>query len=222
MQTLRTFIAVELDQELKATLAGIQARLRGAVPPRAVRWVQPEGIHLTLKFLDTPLDKVERIKAALAQAAAQIPAFAVTVGGVGCFPDARRPRVVWVGVQEPSGSLARLWRAVESNVAPLGFPTEKRPLSPHLTLGRVQRYASSAEVRDIGQAVAALSAEMTGAQDEMAVSSVAYIKSDLRPTGAVYTILAEATLHGDLTRLHADPPQETRPAGSALPGHAGG
>ena len=197
MQTLRTFIAVELDQELKATLAGIRDRLRTAVPPRAVRWVQPEGIHLTLKFLgDTPLDKVEQVKAALALAAGQIPAFTIAVVGVGCFPDARRPRVVWVGIQEPSGSLARLWQAVESHVAPLGFPTEKRPFSPHLTLGRVQRYASSGEVRDVGQAVATLAAEMAGAQDEMAVSAVAYIKSDLRPTGAVYTTLVEARLQG--------------------------
>ncbi|MBN1135516.1 MAG: RNA 2',3'-cyclic phosphodiesterase [Anaerolineae bacterium] len=195
MQTLRTFIAVELDHELKATLAGIQSRLRGVVPPRAVRWVQPEGIHLTLKFLgDTPLDKVEQVKAALARAAGQIPAFAITVGGVGCFPDARRPRVVWVGVQEPSGSLARLWQAVESHIAPLGFPTEKRPFSPHLTVGRVQRYASGAEARDVGQAVTALAAEITGAQDEMAVSAVAYIKSDLRPTGAIYTTLTQARL----------------------------
>jgi 2'-5' RNA ligase len=202
MQTLRTFIAIELDQELKGVLADIRARLRGAVPPRAVRWVQPEGIHLTLKFLgDTPLDKVEQVKTALAQAAGQIPAFTIAVGGVGCFPDARRPRVVWVGVQEPSGCLARLWRAVESQVAPLGFPTEKRPFSPHLTLGRVQRYASGAEVRDIGQAVAMLAADMAGAQDEMAVSRVAYIKSDLRPTGAVYTTLAEAQLFLDLTGL---------------------
>ena len=197
MQTLRTFIAIELDQELKATLADIQARLRGVVPPRAVRWVQLEGIHLTLKFLgDTPLDKVEQVKSALVQAAGQIPAFTVTVGGVGCFPDARRPRVVWVGVQEPSGSLARLWQAVESHVAPLGFPIERRPFSPHLTLGRVQRYASSAEVRDIGQSVTALAAEMAGVHDDMAVGTVAYIKSDLRPTGAVYTTLAEARLQG--------------------------
>ena len=197
MQTLRTFIAIELDQELKATLAGIRACLRSAVPPRAVRWVQPDGIHLTLKFLgDTPLDKVEQVKSALAQAAEQVPAFTITVGGVGCFPDARRPRVVWIGVQEPSGSLARLCQAVESQVAPLGFPTEKRPFSPHLTLGRVQRYASSGEVRDIGQAVAALAAEMAGTQDAMAVSVVAYIKSDLRPSGAVYTTLVEARLQG--------------------------
>jgi RNA 2',3'-cyclic 3'-phosphodiesterase len=197
MKTLRTFIAIELDQELKATLADIQTRLRSVVSPRAVRWVGSEGIHLTLKFLgDTPLDKVEQVKLALAQAAEEIPAFTVTVGRVGCFPDVRRPRVVWVGVQEPSGSLARLWRAVESHVAPLGYPTEKRPFSPHLTLGRVQRYISGAELRGIGQAVAELAAGMTGAQDEMAVSAVAYIKSDLRPTGAIYTTLAEARLQG--------------------------
>jgi len=195
MQTLRTFIAVELDQELKATLAGIQARLRGAVPPRAVRWVQPEGIHLTLKFLgDTPPDKIDGIEAALARAAGQVAPFTVTVGGVGCFPDLRRPRVVWVGVHEPTGSLARLWQAVESQVAPLGFPTEKRPFSPHLTLGRVQRTVAGSELREVGQAVAASAADAASPLGEMAVTAVAYIRSDLRPSGAVYTTLFEAAL----------------------------
>ena len=129
MQTLRTFIAIELDQQLKASLADIQARLRSAVPPRAVRWVQPEGIHLTLKFLgDTPLDKVEPVKAALAQAAREIPAFAVTVGGVGCFPDARRPRVSWVGVQDQSVLLPGcLGRRVARRS--WGFPLKSDPLA---------------------------------------------------------------------------------------------
>jgi len=194
-QMLRTFIAVELDARLKAALAEAQASLRDPVSPRAVRWVQLEGIHLTLKFLgDTPLDKIEGIKAALARAAGQVAPFTFTVGGVGCFPDLRRPRVVWVGVHEPTGSLARLWQAVESQVAPLGFPTEKRPFSPHLTLGRVQRYVSGSELREIGQVVAASAADAPSSLGEMAVTTVVYIKSDLRPTGAVYTTLFEAAL----------------------------
>jgi 2'-5' RNA ligase len=192
MATLRTFIAIELDQAVKSELLHLQARLRDQLSPRSVRWVQPEGIHLTLKFLgDTPLDRVEAVQAALALAAAEVEPFAFTVGGLGCFPNSRQPRVVWVGLQEPTGALLRLHKAVEAHVAPLGFPTEKRPFSPHLTLGRVQRYASNSEVREVGQVVVATT---VGTLCEMAANVVSYIKSDLRPSGAVYTTLAEARL----------------------------
>jgi 2'-5' RNA ligase len=194
MTTLRTFIAVELDAELKGNLGALQDRLRDQVAPRSVRWVRLDGIHLTLKFLgDTPSEQVETVKAALAKAATEVGPFTFTVGGLGCFPNTRQPRVVWVGLQEPTGTLKRLRDAVEAHVAPLGFPTEKRAFNPHLTLGRVQRRASKSEVREIGEVVAASN---IGALDEMAVTAVSYIKSDLKPSGAVYTMLFEAKLSG--------------------------
>jgi 2'-5' RNA ligase len=192
--TLRTFIAIELDEQLKSDLSRCRNRLGEQMPPRGVHWVQPEGIHLTLKFLgDTPSEKVNEVKLALARAAAQVSPFTFTVGEVGCFPNSRQPRVVWVGLQEPTGALACLQKAVEDQVAPLGFPTEKRPFSPHLTLGRVQRHASRSEVRQIGEVVEASTVGVIG---EMAVTAVCYIKSDLRPNGAVYTTLFEAKLGG--------------------------
>ena len=192
MQTLRTFIAIELDEELRENLRRLQSGLRERVAPRSVRWVRPEGVHLTLKFLgDTPAGEVDEVKAALAIAASQIEPFTFYVGGLGCFPNSRRPRVVWVGIQEPTGRLARLREAIEDQVAPLGFPTERRSFHPHLTLGRVQGYANKSEVREIGEVVATT---ITGTVDEVAVASVCYIKSDLKPTGAVYTRLSEAAL----------------------------
>ena len=152
--TLRTFIAIELDEELKADLQRVQDRLREQVAPRSVRWVRPEAIHLTLKFLgDTPAGEGGGSQGCACQAAAQVSPFRFTVGGLGCFPNTRRPRVVWVGLQEPTGALARLRDAVEAQVAPLGFPTETRPFRPHLTLGRVQRHASKSEVSEIGEVV---------------------------------------------------------------------
>lgn len=194
MTTLRTFIAIELDDELEDNLRRLQDQLRERVAPGSVRWGRPGGIHLTLKFLgDTSLDTVEEVKVALAQAAAEVGPFAFTVAGLGCFPNTRRPRVVWVGLQEPTGTLARLRDAVEAHVAPLGFPTESRPFRPHLTLGRVQRRASKSEVREIGEVVAG---SIIGTIDEMAVHAVSYIKSDLKPSGAVYTTLLEAALKG--------------------------
>lgn len=192
MTTLRTFIAVELDEDLNGHLARVQDRLRGQLSPRSVRWVRQGGIHLTLKFLgDTLPDQVEAVKIALGKAVSGLSPFTLTVGGLGCFPNARRPRVVWVGLYEPTGALSRLRDAVEDQVAPLGFPTENRPFHPHLTLGRVQRNASQSEVREVGEVV---QASAIGNLYEMTVKQVSYIKSDLKPSGAVYTTLYEARL----------------------------
>ncbi len=194
MTVLRTFIAVELDERVKGRLLDLQAQLRAQLSPRSVRWVAPEGIHLTLKFLgDTPSEQVPAIAEALARAAGKSRPFTFTVGGLGCFPNSRQPRVVWVGLGEPTGHLAALQRAVEAQVAPLGFPTERRPFQPHLTLGRVQRSASNSEVREIGQVVAA---SLVGTVAEMRATQVSLIKSDLRPSGAVYTVLSSPALEG--------------------------
>jgi len=192
METLRTFIAIELDTALKAALRHAQEGLSGQIAARSVRWVHVEGIHLTLKFLgDTPVANVDGVKAALAQAADEVGPFRLAAKGLGCFPNMRQPRVVWVGVEEPLGALSRLQKAVEAHVGPLGFPAEQRAFSPHLTLGRVQQYASHSEARTIGHAVAGSPVEMLG---EMQATVVSYIKSDLGPSGAVYTRLLEARL----------------------------
>ena len=193
-QVLRTFIAIELDKAMREALAAVQDELRKAVPPGSVRWVRPEGIHLTLKFLgDTPVARLEEIKRALAAAAAEVAPFSFTVEGLGCFPNPRRPRVIWVGVEEPTGALEALWRAVEAHVAPLGWPTEERGFHPHLTLGRVQRRVTSADRRAIGELV---ERSDVGRLGNIAVSAVSFIRSELKPTGAVYTTLAEAHLGG--------------------------
>ena len=121
---LRTFIAVELNAAMKEALAATQDDLRRAAPPRSVRLVRAEGIHLTLKFLgDTPAGRLRQIKRALSAAAAELAPFSFTVEGLGCYPNARRPRVIWVGVKEQTGTMRALWQAVEAHVAPLGWPT---------------------------------------------------------------------------------------------------
>lgn len=195
MATMRTFIAIELDKDLQDALSRLQQRIRDQVAPRSVRWVRPEGIHLTLKFLgDTPEDKIGEVKDAVRQAAARAAPFFFTVGGVGCFPNSRRPRVLWTGLQEPTGTLAALRDAVEAHVAPLGFPTERRPFRPHLTLGRVQRWASASDLRKIGEVVGI---SEVGVADEFAANAVAFIKSDLGSSGAVYSTLCRAALGGN-------------------------
>ena len=192
MEKIRAFIAIELDESIKDGLTELQERLKGKVPRGSVRWVRTAGIHLTLKFLgDVPADQIGEITRALQKSCQGFAPFSLSCGGLGCFPTLKRPRVVWVGIQEETGTLAQLQKAIEENVAPLGYPTEKRKFSPHLTLGRVQRRVSSGDRRRLGELVGASEIGMLG---QMEVRSVNLIRSDLRPSGAVYTRLAEVEL----------------------------
>ncbi len=194
MSTIRTFIAIELPPTMLEAIARAQDRLRQEAPEGLVRWVQPQGIHLTLKFLgDTPTNQVDAIGEALRVACTGHTPFMLSVSGLGCFPDLKRPRVVWAGVDETGGQLKRLQGAVERAIAPLGFPTESRPFNPHLTLGRVKEGRADA-LRALGDCVARLSARIQ--LGEVRVASVGLIRSDLLPGGAVYTPLVHAELGG--------------------------
>jgi len=193
-EILRTFIAIELDEPLRIALRSAQEKLKRQTPPGSVKWVGPDGIHLTLKFLgDTPASRIREIEAALQAACAGHEPFEVSVEGRGCFPNFRRPRVIWVAVREKSGTLTRLQTAVERNVAPLGWPTEERAFSPHLTLGRVAKGADDRTAAAVGQAVERSVVEQIGLQR---VTAVSLVQSDLRPTGAVYAQLLQIALAG--------------------------
>ena len=194
MEQVRAFIAIELDETINAALTDLQRQLKAKVPRGSVRWVKPEGIHLTLKFLgNVPANRIEEIERALTQACVGFPAFSFSVEGLGCFPNPRRPRVVWVGVQEESGTLKGLQKAIEDGMEKLGFAPEGRKFHAHLTLGRTQRRASSGDVRRLGQLVTETEIGLLG---QMEARSVSLIKSDLKPTGAVYTKLAAVRLEG--------------------------
>ncbi len=194
MERIRTFIAIELDESIKDELTKLQEQLKGKAPQGSVRWVRPGGIHLTLKFLgNVPADQIEEIARALQKSCQGFAPFSLSCGGLGCFPNLKRPRVVWVGIQEETGTLAQLHKAIEENVAPLGYPPEKRKFSPHLTLGRVQKRVGSGDRRRLGELVETLE---IGTLGQMEVRSVNLMRSDLRPGGAVYTRLAEVKLEG--------------------------
>jgi len=190
MDTVRAFIAIELDKRLCNKLDDLQDRLRADVPPGLVRWVHPEGMHLTLKFLgDIPAAQVPKIAQAVQQASQEHPPFECEVSGLGCFPDTTRPRVVWVGIQEPSGVLTALQRDVDRAVSALGFEPEQRRFHPHLTLGRVKSHDR--------EAIAALGEYVSRAQVKVGsiqANAVHLMRSDLLPGGAVYTALSVTEL----------------------------
>jgi 2'-5' RNA ligase len=191
-EILRTFIAIELEESLRIAIARVEGKFKRQAPPGSIKWVAPEGIHLTLKFLgDTPASRVGEIEAALRAACAASAPFEFSVEGRGCFPNTRRPRVVWVAVRDRGQMLARLQAAIEQHVAPLGWPREARGFSPHLTLGRVTKGASPAAEAAVGQMVESSVVEQIGAQRVTAVNLIA---SDLRPAGAVYTTLVSMPL----------------------------
>lgn len=191
---LRLFIAVELPAEVRAALADLQNRLKALDRERAMRWTSIDGVHLTLKYLgDTPAAKRATIEGRLGEVAVGSGAFSLRVEGVGCFPNTRRPRVVWAGVGSDVVSLGDLQEGVEQAITPLGFPREGRAFSPHLTLGRARQDASSAGLAAFGAQVERL-AEAQERGPQWLVTAVSLMRSELKPSGAVYTQLTAAEL----------------------------
>jgi 2'-5' RNA ligase len=185
MITIRAFIAVDLPPAVKAALTDVAATLGGRVPRGAVRWVRPEQMHLTLRFLaDTPADRLPALAAALDTLAAGHAPFALHLTDVGCFPNDRRPRVVWVGLGGEEAKLIALVAALEAALHPLGWPPEDRPFRAHLTLGRVKDEWAAQGV-DWAAAVPAL---------KIPIAAVHLIESKLRPKGPVYTVRHTSTL----------------------------
>lgn len=134
---MRLFVAVHIPEELKEQLTGLQDTLKKAIVD--VKWERAEKFHLTMKFLgEVPEENAGGVADAVARACAGMAPFKAVLGGVGGFPTANRPRVVWAGITEGSGELISLAERVDRELEPLGFPKEKRPFSAHLTLGRVR------------------------------------------------------------------------------------
>ncbi len=186
-EQVRTFIAVELEQPQRAALGKVQETLKRERAGRYVRWVAPEGIHLTLKFLGgVDASRMAELQAALTDACRGIPPFELKISGIGAFPNTRRPRVVWVGLEGDTAIAAQLAGRIEAECSKLAFPREERPFSPHLTIGRIKRDASPSDQQFVGEMVAQA---QVGELGEIKARQVSIMKSDLRPTGSIYTRL---------------------------------
>jgi 2'-5' RNA ligase len=191
-EPLRLFIAIELPAAARDVLAALQKRLQSADANRAIRWSSLDGIHLTLKFLgDVAPDKIASITAGLTAATAGRKPFDLTVAGAGCFPNLRKPRVVWAGSGGNSAALHALRDVIEQHVAPLGYPTDERPFSPHFTLGRARQEASASALAAIGEQIGKMD---VGTLYSWRVDGLSLMRSDLKPSGAVYTQVAQFEL----------------------------
>ncbi len=187
-ETIRTFIALPLPADWTEALGFVISELQNAMPS-GVRWVAPSGIHLTLKFLgSTDPGLADRIIAALGR---QFDAPAVpqlTLAGLGTFPTGRNPRVIWAGVSGDLMSLDALHQRAEEAAGGLGWPAEKRPFRPHLTLGRVRDRVSARHRQGIAEVVAR---SFLPATASWRPDTVRLYRSELTPRGAIYTSLGD-------------------------------
>ena len=184
-ETIRAFIAIELDDGVRSALARLTRALRERPGGDRVRWVRPENLHVTLRFLaDIASERVPSIAGRVRQAAAGQPGFRMHLGGVAAFPSARRPRVVAVEVG-PREPLEQLAEAVERAVVNEGLEPEPRRFQPHLTLGRVGARARPP-----------VTAPVTAEGESLDVSEIVLFRSELRRDGAIHTPLERIALGG--------------------------
>jgi len=184
---MRTFIAIDLDETIKNAISEFIRKLdRG---DKNIRWIKPQGMHLTLKFLgDITKEKMAGIQTVLNKITKGHPPFQLNLEGTGTFPPGKKnPRVLWIGVKE-NRTLLEIQSRLENELEKLHFPREQRKYHPHLTLGRVKNPYHLESVLCI------LDKNKEKEFGDMTVSQITLFLSTLKPTGAEYTKLSEHTL----------------------------
>lgn len=190
MSLLRAFVAVELPVEIRQAAGNATSVLQKKIGS-LVRWVPAENMHLTLKFLgDIAPSNVDMLAQMLRAEADLFNCFELRFAGLGSFPSLKRPRVIYIGIQAPT-VLEALQRGIESASYRLGYESEERGFSPHLTIGRVKQNVAGTEQQTIRRALEETKIDALGTAR---VDSVHLYKSDLQPTGSVYTRLFSAPL----------------------------
>jgi len=190
----RTFIALELDESLQSYLGEIIHRMAQELP--TLRWVDPAGIHLTLAFLGELSDEqlVEAMQAA-ELAARKVPPFGYRLSHPGVFGSPRQPRVIWIGIDEPTSRLLQLHQALNRELEQRGFEVDKRPFSPHLTLSRIKAPLKPDEQQRLQRLIAARN--VISSSSTYHVHHLSVMKSELSRTGARYTALENFPLGGE-------------------------
>lgn len=184
---MRIFVAVEISNEIRVRIRELIGVFQNQLGDRAVRWVKPENIHLTLKFIgEMPRERLPDLERVVEQALSAIEPFEFRVRGANCFPSFERPRVLVVGIDDPNAQLSQIQSSIERGAAEAGFARERRKFSPHLTLGRVRRRSAKAELEKIS--VTLREHRETEIGNEL-VSQISIIRSELTPRGPKYTAL---------------------------------
>ncbi|MXY49355.1 MAG: RNA 2',3'-cyclic phosphodiesterase [Gemmatimonadetes bacterium] len=183
---MRTFIAVEVPVSAKDRIAQLVNRFK--TTGTDIKWVEPDNIHVTLKFLgNIGTDKPAVIRDGLSAALDSAGTFDLKLGRIGAFPDMNRPRVFWVSIVEGRDELVAMQQRIETELHARGFVREERPFSPHLTIGRVRSPRGLAKLTDLVR-------DMAFETEPFTVKRAALVKSDLKPDGPVYTVIDHVEL----------------------------
>ncbi len=185
----RTFLAIDLPSSLQSAIGQNIRTVKRELP--GLSWSKPENLHINLKFLgETTESQVDQIRQVVGPAISHVSPFTLEINGFGVFPDDRVPRVLWIGLGGALDSLAALAECVGRAVVPLGFPQEYRLFRPHLTVARVKK-----DHREVGRVLGTLGVLTDPFPcGPLPVERVTLFKSDLRPTGPVYTKLWDVSL----------------------------
>jgi len=191
MSQLRAFIAIALPKNTQDAIEKQTARLRHLLGSDIIRWVPTQNIHLTLKFLgDIAASHVDFLKQLINREANSHPQFDLQLTGLGSFPTSRRPRILWIGIHAPP-DLAALQKGIEAGTSQLGYEQEEQPFSPHLTIGRTRKNIGPLELQKIHSL---LEKTQLGNIATARIDSIQIIKSELQPSGSIYTKIFSAAL----------------------------
>lgn len=189
-EAIRAFICIEVPPPIRARIEELQRALRRRDVP--LSWVKPSNIHLTIKFLgDLAASRIERVRQAVERACQSISPFDITVDGTGCFPSAKSPRVLWVGLGPLPDELRRLHSNIEAELAGEGFAREAKRFTPHLTIGRVRDPIKARQT--VEELLAA-----GFAAESFPASEVIVMRSELHPSGSIYTPQAVVKLRSEI------------------------
>jgi 2'-5' RNA ligase len=189
---MRTFIAIEIPEPLKQKLDHSIGVLRSDIEDGLIRWIRTTSMHLTLKFLgEIEQVQVRTVQQVLDEVAVKFSSFTLEIAGFGCFPNSSRPRVFWAGFESTSSELLRLEAEVASRMESIGFERERREFHPHLTLARVRKGLSRA---DMDRIAGWAQDSQIGTVGRFEVVAINLIHSILQPDGATYTNLHVARL----------------------------
>lgn len=176
---IRTFICIEIPDSTRARIDRLQQELKEV--DAQVSWTKPSNIHLTLKFLGAvEASRIEPVHRAVERAARGVTRFEIEVSGAGCFPSPRSPRTLWIGISEVPEPLSQLHERLESELDREGFARERRKFSPHLTIGRLRAPRNGAR---LAEALITNGFEA----ERLKANEVIVMRSDLKPTGSIYT-----------------------------------
>ncbi|MFC1981880.1 RNA 2',3'-cyclic phosphodiesterase [Chloroflexota bacterium] len=199
MEQIRSFIAIELPDELKQKLGQLEARLKSDNQLR-LKWVNPDSIHMTLKFLgNIAVDRIDEITSAMERAAQTVPPFRLEVKDLGAFPSLKRIQIVWVGMCGELDKLGQLQQGIESNLEHLGFVPESRPFTAHLTLARLRTQAPLDDRQRFGQ----LLSDTSFHAGTIKVDAISLMRSQLTREGAIYNRISSVSLKSSCQQAFA-------------------